>query len=149
MKKFLWILLIIVLVLQVIPTNRPETKTNNPNDLIVNNQVPAEVADMLRNACYDCHSNESKYPWYAYVAPVSYLINKDIREGRKHLNFSDWQGLETTKKLKLLDEISDEVGGGDMPYFIYPPLHPEARLSDADRQKMVDWTTDFGDGLLK
>jgi hypothetical protein len=54
-----------------------------------------------------------------------------------------------TKKLKLLDEISEEVDEGNMPYFMYPPLHPEARLSDAELQEIVDWTADFGDGLLK
>ena len=149
MKKALWIILVIVIVLQVIPSNRPKTSFNNPNDLLMNNQIPAEVATMLRNACYDCHSNESHFPWYAYVAPVSYLLNRDIREAREHLNFSEWEGLEGTKKLKLLGEISDEVGEGEMPMKIYPPLHPKARLSDDDRQKIVDWTDDFGDGLLK
>ena len=149
MKKALWIILVIVIVLQVIPSNRPKTNFNNPNDLLMNNQIPTEVATMLRNACYDCHSNESHFPWYAYVAPVSYLLNRDIREAREHLNFSEWESLDATKKLKLLGEISDEVGEGEMPMKIYPPLHPKARLSDDDRQKIVDWTDDFGDGLLK
>ena len=149
MKKALWIILVIVIVLQVIPSNRPETNLKNPNDLLMNNQIPTEVATMLRNACYDCHSNESQFPWYAYVAPVSYLVNRDIREAREHLNFSEWEGLDATKKLKLLGKIGDEVGEGEMPLKIYPPLHPKARLSDEDRQKIVDWTANFGDGLLK
>lgn len=149
MKKVLWTLVVIVIVLQFIPANRPITITNNPDDLLMNNVINSEVALMLRNACYDCHSNESHFPWYAYVAPVSYLIDRDIREGRTHLNFSEWESLKATKKLKLLGEISDEVGDGEMPMKIYPPLHPKARLTDEDRKKIVEWTDTFGDGLLK
>ncbi len=148
MKKLFWILLVLVMVLQVIPTNRPEVKLENPADLLQNNQLPENISHILINACYDCHSNQSKYPWYAYVAPVSYLVNRDIREGREELNFSDWENLAVTQKLKLLSEISEEVLEKEMPMKIYPPLHPEARLSDAQRQELADWTEEFAEKLF-
>jgi len=148
-KKLLYVLLAIFVVIQFIPSNRPVTIAENPADLIGNNEVPAQMADMLKNACYDCHSNESKYPWYAYVSPVSYLINRDIREGREHLNFSDWENLEKRTKLKILGEISEVVLDGEMPMKIYPPLHPEARLTDEDRQAMADWADGFAEKVLE
>ncbi len=148
-KKMLYVLLAILVILQFIPSNRPETVKDNPADLIGNNRIPSEMATMLKNACYDCHSNESHYPWYAYVAPVSYLINRDIREGRENLNFSDWENLEKRKKLKILGEISDVVLDGEMPMKIYTPLHPEARLTDEDRQAMADWADGFAEKVLE
>ena len=148
MKKILWILLVLLLILQVIPSNRPEVNPDNPSDLIVNNQIPDSIVHILKNACYDCHSNESHYPWYAYVAPVSYLINRDIREGRLHLNFSDWENQPALKKLKFLTEISEEVLDKSMPMPIYTPLHPEARLTDAQRRALSDWTEEFGETLF-
>ncbi|MCF8349257.1 MAG: heme-binding domain-containing protein [Bacteroidales bacterium] len=148
MKKVLWILLVLLLILQVIPSNRPEVNSDNPSDLIVNNEIPDPIVHILKNACYDCHSNESHYPWYAYVAPVSYLVNRDIREGRSHLNFSDWEIQPVSKKLKFLSEISEEVLDKSMPMKIYPPLHPEARLTDAQRQALSDWTEEFGETLF-
>jgi len=149
LKKLLYVLLAIFAVLQFIPSNRPDTIANNPADLIANNDIPLEMATMLKNACYDCHSNESKYPWYAYVSPVSYLINRDIREGRENLNFSNWENLEKTKKLKYLGEISEEVLDGEMPMKIYPPLHPEARLTDENRKALADWADGFAEQVFE
>jgi hypothetical protein len=149
-KKTIWIiLLVIVVVIQLIPSGRPEVTNNNPNDLLVNNQVPEEVANMLRAACYDCHSNESIYPWYAYVAPVSFLVNRDIRVGREELNFSDWKALKKMDQAKLLDKIIEEVGEEEMPMAIYPPLHSEARLSAADRKVLTDWAESFAESLFE
>lgn len=149
-KKTIWItLLVIFIIIQLVPSGRPEVINKNPNDLLLNNSVPQNVEKMLRAACYDCHSNESVYPWYAYVAPVSFLVSRDIRVGRKELNFSDWKSLEKMDQAKLLDKIIEEVEEEEMPMAIYLPLHPEAKLSTADRKALTDWAEHFAESLFE
>lgn len=149
-KNKIWLLLILILVvLQIIPSGQPVVIEDNPNDLLLNNEVPQEVESMLRAACYDCHSNESKYPWYAYIAPVSFLVNRDIRVGREEMNFSDWESFSKVERAKHLDGIIEAVEAEEMPMPIYPPLHPEAKLSDEDRQILMDWAEHFAESLFE
>ncbi len=122
---------VLIQVIRPAQTNPPVT-----GDL----KAPPEVMRVLRKACYDCHSNETKWPWYAQVAPVSWLVTRDVNEGRKELNFSAWEGSEPGRKLKKLKEIGEEVGEGEMPMAIYPPLHPEAKLTDAEKTLIVEWS---------
>ena len=111
----------LVVLMQVIPLER-----DNPPE----GQAfagPAEVEAILARACYDCHSNRTSWPWYSYVAPISFLVVHDVHEGREALNFSDWEGGPV-----VAAEILEEVSGRDMPLGIYLPLHPEAAVSPAD-----------------
>ncbi|PLX04251.1 MAG: cytochrome C [Marinilabiliales bacterium] len=150
MKKTIWLLLIgIVVLIQLIPTGRPESTDNNPNDLIVNNNLPDSVVSILQTSCYDCHSNQSVYPWYSYVAPVSWLVARDVRNGKEELNFSEWESLDKMKKAKLIDDIIEEVSDGGMPLQIYPLMHPEAKLTKSDRQMIVDWAESYGESLFE
>ena len=149
-KKTIWIILVVIfIVIQLIPSGRPDVIKDNPNDLLRNVQAPEKVHQMLRAACYDCHSNESVYPWYAYVAPVSFLVSRDIRVGREELNFSDWTTFDKIEQAKLLDKITEEVDEGEMPMVIYPPLHPEAKLSNDDRQRIIDWADSLAESLFE
>ncbi len=148
--KKIWIILIaIVVVLQLIPSGRPDVVKENKDDLLVNNAVPDSVAYFLRTTCYDCHSNETYYPWYSYVAPVSWLVARDTKLGREELNFSNWETNDKMKKAKLLDDIVEEVSDGGMPMAIYPLMHPEAKLKKADRQLLVDWAESFAEALFE
>jgi len=146
-KRILFLLLGIFLILQLIPSNKPEVIADNPNDILLNNSVPSNISTMLRNTCYDCHSNETVYPWYAYVAPVSFLISKDTREGRHDLNFSEWEKLDAYEKAEMLEEIAEEVEEGEMPMKIYPITHPKAKLSDENRKEIVNWALSMGESL--
>lgn len=149
-KKIVWVSILgSILLIQFIPTGRPEVVDKNENDLLANNTVPDSVALLLKQACYDCHSNQTFYPWYAYVAPVSWLVVRDVKEGRKHLNLSDWESLSKKDKAEHLSDINDEVSMGSMPLVIYPIMHPEARLTAKQRQLIVDWTDDFGEALFE
>ena len=148
LKKILLGLLTIFLISQLFPANLPEVTLENPSDLISNNDVPKEIESMLRTTCYDCHSNETVYPWYSYVSPVKFLVSKDTRKGRKHLNFSEWEDYSKADKLEVLDEISEEVGEGEMPMKIYPIVHPDAKLSDVDREVLVSWAEDFAESMF-
>ncbi len=99
-----------------------------------------QVKSIMRRACYQCHSNEVVWPWYADVAPASWLVAYDVHAGRKDLNFSVWSTYSKEKQRHLLKEIADEIADGEMPpwYYVYP-MHPEARLSATDQSAFEQW----------
>ena len=148
MKKVLAILGAILILIQFIPAGLPGTSSDNPDDLLKTTDVPAEVGNMLKASCFDCHSNETVYPWYSYVAPVSYLVSRDTREGRKKLNFSEWNKLSKVKKAKFLDEISDEINEGEMPMKIYTVIHSGTSLSDKEKETLLSWTDSYAESLF-
>jgi len=112
-------------------------RTNPPVDGELD--APPDVKPLLKRACYDCHSNETTWPWYSKVAPVSWLVHRDVVEGRKHLNFSIWASVAEERKAKKLDDVVEEVEGGDMPPWFYLPMHPEAKLSPEEQQRVLTW----------
>ncbi|WP_026951261.1 heme-binding domain-containing protein [Algoriphagus mannitolivorans] len=130
---------ILFLVIQLVPNDLPEVKTDNPGDLIGSGIVSDEVASLIKKSCYDCHSNTTRYPWYAYVAPSSWLVAKDIREAREEVNFSNWNDYDMMGKLAILDDIYSEVEEEHMPMPIYTVLHSDAKLDAAQRQKIMEW----------
>ena len=138
MKKVLkWIgagLLLAFLAIQFVPVSRknPPVESEIP--------APAEVRGILRRACYDCHSNETVWPWYARVAPASWLVAHDVEEGREHMNFSTWNLVPARKQAALPEKIWEEVEEGEMPLWYYLPAHPAARLSAADRSVLRAWS---------
>lgn len=123
----------LLLVAQVFPVSR-----RNPP---VESDVPAspEARVVLRQACYDCHSNQTVWPWYAHVAPVSWLIAHDVEEGRASVNFSTWAAYDAAKRSKLLRESAEEIADGEMPPWYYRLMHPEARLTPAAADVLRAW----------
>ena len=117
--------------------------TNPPilpgHDLAATNPPPPHVVATLRAACYDCHSNETKWPWYSRVAPVSWWLVDHIKDARQRLNFSDWPHDDTRRAAKKWRRISDEVSSGDMPLTSYTWVHASARLSAAQRDQLAKW----------
>jgi hypothetical protein len=128
--------------MQLVPVER-----SNPP---VEAEVPAsaEIRSILRRACYDCHSNETEWPWYSRVAPVSWLVAHDVVEGREKLNFSTWNRLDTKKQVEALHESWEEVEEGEMPPWFYLPPHPDAELSPSDRAALREWSrfSEHGEG---
>ena len=136
-KKRTWVLFFIIdafVVIQFIPIDR-----NNPA-VTGEIEAPEEVMAILRRSCYDCHSNETVWPWYSYVAPASWLAAKDVREGRDELNFSEWSSYSTKQKNHKRKECGEEVEEGEMPLWFYTPLHPEAELSQEDIGIISSWS---------
>jgi hypothetical protein len=105
-------------------------------------ETPPDVKALLRRACYDCHSNETRWRWYAYVAPVSWLLYRDVADGRRHMNFSEWDKVPVDKRQKREAACGREVASGDMPLWFYLPLHPAAKLSPADKALVQKWASD-------
>lgn len=102
-------------------------------------KAPIEVKTILQQSCYDCHSNETKWPWYSKVAPISWLISNHVKDGRKHLNFSDWEKLFPSKQRKLKEEIWEEIEKDEMPMGGYTLLHPSAKLDLIKKQTIKKW----------
>jgi hypothetical protein len=127
------VLLLALVAIQLVPVD-----TRNPP---VTGDVPTSpaVKAVLRRACYDCHSHETRWPWYGRVAPVSWLLARDVREGRAELNFSTWDQYGAQQQVKKLKESWEEVAEGEMPPWFYLPAHREARLSAEDRALLRQW----------
>ncbi len=130
LQRYWWVALIVFLILiQLIPYGRDHT---NP-PVYQEPQWPSDrVRSLAVRACYDCHSNESTYPWYANIAPISWLVMNDIETGREVLNFSNFAAIKGT------GEIAEIVLEGEMPPLIYLITHPSANLSSAERQELAD-----------
>jgi hypothetical protein len=123
-----------VVVAQLVPVSR----TNPPVEAEI--VVVPEVRALLRRACWDCHSHETVWPWYAWVAPVSWLVAHDVNHAREELDFSRFEAYEPKKQQKKLGEIGEEVEEGHMPLWYYVLLHPEARLGNEERRRLIAWT---------
>lgn len=130
--------LVLLVAIQFVPVDRsnPPVETEVP--------APAKVRPVLRRACYDCHSNETVWPWYSRTAPLSWLVARDVREGRKKLNFSTWNRLDAGRRARKLKETWKEVSEGEMPPGFYVAIHREAALSPEDRTALRDWTLAAG-----
>lgn len=101
--------------------------------------APPDVKQILVESCYDCHSNEVRWPWYSRVAPMSWLVAQDVKEGRESLNFSTW-GSKSKEDIEFEKEAAwDEIEEGEMPLWFYIPLHPEAALTDEEKAKLKAW----------
>lgn len=133
-SKILIGVLAVFVAMQLVPIDR----SNPPEDGPL--QPPPDVAKVLERSCNDCHSNKTTWPWYGYVAPASWLLKRDIVEGREHLNFSTWRQYDAKKQAKLFKETWQEVEEGEMPLPIYLVMHRDAALSDADKALLRQWT---------
>lgn len=141
-------LALVLLIIQLIPSGLPPAENESDGDIIQSGLVGQEVAPLLKTSCYNCHSNETNYPWYAHVAPASWLIAYDVKKGREELNFSEWQEYDSNRMVSKLDDIATEVGEGHMPKSIYTLIHPSAKLSDDQRTLIVAWTETTMDELV-
>jgi hypothetical protein len=106
--------------------------------------APPETEKILRTSCFDCHSNETKWPWYSRVAPASWLVARDVNEGREHLNFSEWNRLPPADRAEHAEEIAETVTENEMPLWFYVPLHRDAALTTAERATLMSWARQHG-----
>ena len=129
---------VVLVLVQLVPVQR----SNPPaaGELV----APDEVMQVLRRSCYDCHSSETRWPWYARVAPVSWLVARDVKLGRENINFSDWQSYSAYDQGWTAREALEEVHEGKMPLRPYLWMHPEARLSEVDISALERWAASFG-----
>jgi|SRR5689334_2399686 len=130
--------IVLFLAIQLLPIGKPEP---NPPVLAEPAWDSPQTRALAQRACFDCHSNETTWPIYTQVAPVSWLITHDVADGRRHLNFSEWgtgRTADPTRRARAADESRKEITRGDMPPAIYLLMHPDAKLSEAERQQLLD-----------
>lgn len=135
-RRTFFVLLILVFIgiqfVEVERANPPVTADINP---------PTEVKNIFKNSCYDCHSNETKWPWYSKIAPISWLIVNDVMDGRKQLNFSEWEKLYSANRNKLKKEILEQINKDEMPTDIYTIMHPGAKLDMIQKNTIKKWVS--------
>lgn len=151
-RKLKYILIAIVVILgtlQLLGPERPVTSSDNPEDILVTASISSEISGILKTACYDCHSMETTYPWYGYVAPVSWFLIRHIDHGREELNFSNWTSMDKRSKLRALKDIQEVIEEGEMPLSSYVKLHGEAALSEEQKTALVDWAKEFAREVIK
>ena len=147
MKKFGILLLVAFIAIQFIRPAKNQSATASANDLLTTTNVPADVAVLLKKACYDCHSDNSNYPWYANIQPVYWWMDHHIEEGKDELNFSAFAGYKLKRKIKKYVEISEQVTEGEMPLESYTWMHKEAKLSREERTRIVSWANEMAHRL--
>jgi hypothetical protein len=123
----------LLIVIQLVPYGRAHSNPPLVEEPAWDRPATRELA---QRACFDCHSNQTRWPWYSHVAPVSWLVQHDVDDGRKHLNFSEWQ-----KKYKDADDAPELVKEGEMPLSIYLWMHAEARLSAEESKALAEGLT--------
>jgi hypothetical protein len=138
-KRILVYLLFALIIIQVIPVDKSLPSADPKNDFITFNQTPAAEAQLLKNACYDCHSNHTKYPWYAKVAPISMWIQGHVNHARDELNFSLWNSYSDKRKDHKLEESIELIQEQEMPLKSYTLIHSEARLTQSERDLLIQY----------
>ena len=143
-KVVKWLLIVVVVLFVAAQFKRP-AKTNPviEQSMALESQMhlDPQVAAILDRSCNDCHSNKTRWPWYANVAPVSWFVIGHVDEGRDHFNFSEWGNYGPGERKALLGQFCDMVTQGWMPLSSYTPLHPGSKLSDADKKVICDWAS--------
>jgi hypothetical protein len=126
--------IVLFLLIQLIPYGKDHT---NPPVVGEPNWDSQQTRELAKRACFDCHSNETIWPWYSNIAPVSWLVYSDVAEGRQRMNFSDWQN----SHIQEANEIASVINEGEMPPSFYLPLHPTANLSSAEKTQLINGLT--------
>lgn len=149
MAKRKWLILpALLLGIQVFRPDRTNPQTAADLSLLAATQPPAQVHQILKSACFSCHSNQTVWPWYSGVAPFAWLIADDVKRARRQLNFSEWERYDVGERRHLLKEIGEIVEEGDMPPWDYRLVHSEARLSQAEVTSLTKWAREERQRLL-
>jgi hypothetical protein len=120
--------------------SHPPASGSTGGPLLAGARIEPQILSIFERTCLDCHSDHTQYPWYSYVAPVSWWLQNHVSEGRNHLNLSRWDAYPMPRRQRLLSEIANQVKDGEMPLWSYTLLHREARLSAADVDAVFRWT---------
>jgi len=139
MKKFLTILLAVFLIIQLFRPKQNKAEAPGSNNIAQVYGMPENVRALLQRACLDCHSNNTSYPWYAYVQPVSWWLDNHIKNGKRHLNFDEFGTYRIARQYHKLEETIDEIKEGEMPLSSYTLIHMDAKLTAAEQQVICNW----------
>lgn len=146
-KKILLLLLLLFIAIQFIQPGRNKSGQVQATDIAKTISISGRVSALLKTACYDCHSNNTNYPWYAYVQPIGWVLNNHILDGREQLNFNEFGSYSLRRQQSKLKSIASQVSDGSMPLSSYTCVHKNARLTKKDKNLIMEWATITKDSL--
>lgn len=149
LKKILLVFVLLLIGIQFIRPTKNLSSAPTPNDLTAVHPAPPAVKQLLSAACYDCHSNNTRYPWYAEVQPLAWWLASHVSDGKAELNFSEFGTYPAKKAARKLEESIDEVAERKMPLPSYRLIHGDARLSDAQIKLLGDWLKETREHIVK
>tara|TARA_R110002049_G_scaffold276139_2_gene454291 strand:+ start:67 stop:519 length:453 start_codon:yes stop_codon:yes gene_type:complete len=146
-KKIVLVLLVAFVGIQFIPTKRNQSDTVPLTDFMLVSKVPNNIKNKLQVSCYDCHSNNTNYPWYNIIQPVAWFLEDHINEGKAELNFSEWGSLSNRRKSSKLRSIIKQIESDKMPLESYKSIHKDAEFSEEEKTTIIQWITQLKDSL--
>ncbi|SFE03231.1 heme-binding domain-containing protein [Flavobacterium phragmitis] len=147
MKKFLISIAVILIAIQFFQPEKNISKESSYNSIEKQYAIPSNVNLLLRTSCYDCHSNNTKYPWYSNIQPVGWWLSNHINEGKRELNFDEFNSYTLEKKKKKISEIIKEIDKKDMPLSSYTLIHRNAELTAEQQQEIIQWAKNIDNNL--
>ena len=149
--KFAKIIAVVLLVafvgIQFVPTERNQSDVVPKTDFMLVNSVPDHIKSKLQTSCYDCHSNNTQYPWYNKVQPIAWFLEDHIKKGKAELNFNEWDSLSNRSKKSKLRSIIKQIENDEMPLDSYTLIHREASFSEAEKQELIQWVERLKDSI--
>lgn len=133
--------------IQIIPTNRNQSDEVPKTDFMLVNRVPKKVEKIIKISCYDCHSNNTDYPWYNKVQPVAWILEDHIEHGKEELNFNEWDEYSSRRKNSKLKSIISQIEDGEMPFWSYTLIHRDAKLSEIGKNEVIAYMNKLKDSL--
>lgn len=149
MKKILLVLLGILIVLQFFSVDKAHPPVEKNKDFLTLKKPPQDITQLIKASCYDCHSYETQYPWYASIQPIAWYLKDHIDEGREELNFSEFANYEPLRQAKKMRKSAHEVEEGEMPLKSYTLIHQKAKLSPEDKEKLVAYFTEIKEQIMQ
>jgi mono/diheme cytochrome c family protein len=137
-KKIVGIIILVLVLIQFIQPEKNQSK-DYTNDITTEIKIPKEVQEIIKTSCADCHSNNTFYPWYNNIAPVSWFLANHVNEGKEHLNFSEWTKYNNKQKNHIIKNLKEEIEEGEMPLFSYTLIHKNATLTKQQRASFLNW----------
>ncbi len=147
-KKIAWFLLIALIVIQFIKPEKNQSTQKSPKDISTVAAVPANVQTILDKACNDCHSNNTRYPWYSNIQPVAWWLANHVNEGKGELNFSEFAGYSPKKQAHKLEETIEMVKEGEMPLDSYTWTHKDAVLTNDEKLAISGWADELRKSIM-
>ena len=141
------IFLVALVLIQFIPVDYNQNDTVPQTDFMVVHKVPEAIQKKIQVSCYDCHSNNTQYPWYNRVQPVAWFLEDHIKEGKAELNFNQWDSLSSRRKASKLRSIIKQIESGEMPLDSYTLIHRDAKFSKEETEEIINWVTQLKDSL--
>ena len=139
MKNLLKVLLVAFIILQFFRIDKTNPPVDKKMDFLTIKKTPENLSKMIKSACYDCHSNETVYPWYAEIAPVSWYLASHVNDGKEHLNFSEWTAYNVHQKEHILKDLKEVMESHEMPLKSYLLLHENAKMNKNQYEAFSKW----------